>query len=545
MEASKSRIALLSNINMNFIIRMLSKELEIYQPAGYGNELGELLNKAGAYHTYDPHITFLMMELMELLHHDTENGKVCIDQWFDTMIPCLRQDRIYYISDAYLWGQELAVWADMRVKRQLEAHWTDRLEQLCHERGNVRILPYREILEELGWENACSMKTWYMGKLLHSSAAQRRLADLILHKVSVEGRTAKKVLVLDLDNTLWGGLAGEREHTPLVLSEEHEGAAYKNLQRVISAMERQGVLLAIASKNNQEDAMDVIENHPHMILGRERFAAVRINWEPKAQTISQIAQELNIGLDSMVFWDDSPAERDQVRSMLPQVCVPEFPERAEELAPAMIQIYHDYFEKAVITGEDREKTRQYEENARRQEALASATDFEGYLRGLEMKLIACSPAENLERMTQLFNKTNQFNLTTVRHSRGELAEWLSDGHHRFYLYRVTDRFGDNGIVAAAIVGLGEIPVIEEFVMSCRVMGRRIEEAIIGQIEEDMREEGFTELGARFLPTAKNKPVDSLYEGLGYRVRARLAEGGAEYSIDLTGTPRRDRSICSP
>lgn len=535
-----SRIAVLSNVNMNFVIRLLGKEAEVYQTEGYGNELGTLMNPASSYHAFAPEYTFLIMDLIELLEHELEPeaAKRKIQNWFGGMEAALKPEVIYYVSDAYLWGVELAAVFEPGRKAALEQLWQQELEGLCRRHGNVRMLPYRHLIESMGETTAFSMKMWYMGKILLSNEAQKQLCGLILEKLKIESRTPKKLLVLDLDNTLWGGLAGENDITPIELSEDHTGLAYKNLQRVILQMQCQGVLLAIVSKNNEQDAMELLEHHPHMVLRGEAFAAKRINWQPKHENIREIARELNLGTDSFVFWDDNPTERELIKEMLPEVAVPDFPDKPEELAPAMVEIYKEYFAKPSITEEDRKKTAQYAANSARQELERKAGSFEDYLKQLEIVMTRVNPEKHMERLTQLINKTNQFNLTTRRYTQGQIAELLQEDGKRVYLYSVADRFGDNGIVAAVIVNLGAggvvsgmaaacgetsdlpglrgCPVVEEFVMSCRVMGKNIEYAIIEDVEADLRENGYAFLRGMYLPTAKNQPVEELYDRLGYR-----------------------------
>ncbi len=346
-------------------------------------------------------------------------------------------------------------------------------------------------------------------------------------------------MILDLDNTLWGGLAGENDITPINLSDEHSGLAYKNLQRVLLQMQREGVLLGIVSKNNKEDAMDIIEKHPHMVLRPDAFAVKKINWESKDKNIAEACAELNIGVDSAVFFDDSPSERSLIKAMLPEVAVPDFPDRPEALADAMLEIYHTFFEKAFVTAEDMNKTRQYAQNTERRELLEKAESFDDYLKGLEMSLIREKPAASADRFLQLVNKTNQFNLTTRRYNSGELSEIFESASKRTFLYRVTDKFGDNGQVAALIADVsGEAPVIEEFAMSCRVMGRHIEHAIITDVERRLSEEGFLRLKGIYIPTAKNAPVAGLYDELGYKKNRELSDGGAEYEIEIAKAPKR-------
>ena len=517
--AAGTKLALLSNVNMDFVIRLLQKQAEVWQGEGYGNELGILMNPGSSYHAFRPDITFLVMDLMELLEHDLEPESAGrkIDGWFQNAETAMEEGKLYYISDTYLWGTELFVLADAGRKAALEALWQKRLEQVCAVRKNVRILPFRRLVEELGADHAFSMKMWYMGKIPFGSEAQKRLCALILDKVRVEQRVPKKVLLLDLDNTLWGGLAGEQEHTPVELSEDHGGLAYKNLQRVLLQMQKQGVLLGIVSKNNQADALEILDRHPHMVLRPDAFAAKRINWAPKHQNIREIAAELNLGLDSFVFWDDSPQERQLVKEMLPQVTVPDFPERKEELAPAMAEIYGEYFAGPAVTEEDKARTAQYAANAARKELQEAAGSFETYLRQLEIAAVRVSARKHTERLAQLLNKTNQFNLTTRRYTQGQLARLQEMPDRRIYLYSVSDRFGDSGVVAAAVADCsGEVPVLTDFVMSCRVMGKNIEYALVGDIERELRESGYKRLRGIFVPTAKNMPAAGLYDRLGYR-----------------------------
>lgn len=535
------KIAVLSNVNMNAVIRLLGRKAIVYQTEGYGNELGVLINPASTYHGFDPEYTFLFIDLMELLEHELEpeEAKVRIDRWFDMLEGTLTPNRIYYLSDAYLWGVELSAVQNTGCKAALEGLWQKRLEMLCERRSNVRILPWRHLVESLGEDNSFSLKMWYMGKILLSNEAQKRLCTLILDLLDREVRVPKKLLLLDLDNTLWGGLAGENDHTPIELSEEHGGLAYKNLQRVILQMQRQGVLLAIVSKNNEADVTELLEKHAHMILRPEAFAAKRINWAPKHDNIREIAEELNLGLDSFVFWDDNPTERQLVKELLPQVTVPDFPDRPEELAPAMAEMYAHYFAKPTITVEDREKTAQYAANAARRQVQETVGNYADYLKNLELVAVRRNPEQHIERLTQLVNKTNQFNLTTKRYTQSQMEELVRDERKRVFLYSVSDRFGDNGIVAAAVADCaGAVPVIEELVMSCRVMGRNIEYALMEDIERELREVGYKRLRGRYIPTVRNSPVEKLYDQLGYERVADLDQGGTEYEIQLEKIPKR-------
>lgn len=536
----KYKVALLSNINMSFVLRTLKKEFEVYNVEGYGNELGLLLDKGSSYCAFKADATFLLMDLLELIGHELQPAaaKDAVERWFGLFEAGMEQEVQYFVSDAYLWGVEVATLSDKNQRSLLESLWNDCLKNFCETHKNVHIFSYHDIISKLGEENAFSLKTWYMGKILHTNEAQKRLAAEMVHCVDVMSRVPKKVLLLDLDNTLWGGLAGEQEHTPVILSDDHAGLAYKNLQRVISLMKDVGVVLGIVSKNNEKDALQIIDKHPHMVLRNEAFAIKKINWEPKHVNIQVIAEELNLGLDSVVFFDDNPTERELVRQMLPQVTVPEFPERPEELAEVMAEIYRTYFEKAYVTAEDLDKTRQYAENAKRNEAMKQAVSFGEYLTQLEIKITAVDAGQNLERLVQLVNKTNQFNLTTKRVEMSEMQKIVTDSTKRVYLYRIEDCFGDYGIVSAVIVDVADTPVIEEFVLSCRVMGKNVEDTIVSEIEKQLAGEGFTSLQGIYIPTAKNKPVEFLYERLGYELISNENDSKI-YRIQLNNLPERE------
>ncbi len=528
------KVALLSNINMNPVLRMLKDELDVFEPEGFGNELGIMLNRQSSLYSFHPNYIFLMEDIAELTSHsmDMEQINAAIEKWFHVFENVISTDCIYYVSDAYFYLPEFETVWTKGVKLEIENAWEKRLELCVEEHANVRIFRYRRLIEKMGETESFSLKMWYMGKILHSMNMLRLLSDEIKKQIAISERVPKKVLILDLDNTLWGGLAGENDITPIILSEEKTGLAYKNFQRMIFWMKEQGVILCIVSKNNESDALDIIRNHPHMVLRENDFSAQRINWKPKHENIMEIAGELNLGLDSFVFVDDNPAERKLVQEFLPSVTVPEFDPKAENLTSAMESIYHEYFEKPVVTVEDKNKTEQYHANQMRRELKDKAVDFDSYLESLDISLIRVDPKKNEARFVQLMNKTNQFNLTTKRFSEDEAAGILNDVSKEVFMYRVTDCFGDNGIVSVSIVDYAEKPTVIEFVMSCRVMGRQIENAVIEEMEKAAKRKGYEVLDGLYKATDKNKPVASLYSSLGYVKTDTLEDGTEVFEMDL-------------
>ena len=534
------KIAVLSNVNLNFVIRKLRRVFCVFETEGYGNELGTMMDRESAYSRFQPEFTFLLMELSELVRSASSaaEAKEVMKDWFDGLEGAMVPGAVYYLADGYFRNAESDLNAFSLLDQETENVYNGLLKELMARKENVRVFPLARMIRKKGEDQVFQPKLFYMGKIPYANGFQEELAAEISNLVTMERRTPKKVLALDLDNTLWGGLAGERQHSEILLSDDGQGLIYKNVQRLLLRMKESGVLLVIASKNNPEDAWEIFDKWPHAVLRRKDFAAARINWQTKDQSLREMAKELNLGLDSFVFWDDQPAERELIKSMLPEVTVPDFPEKAEDLPGALTRVFDLYFRKGRVTKEDQTKTESYESNRLRQELGDQIRDFDDYLKSLQMTICRRDPVENRERLLQLLNKTNQFNLTTKRYTAMELSSILEDPEKKVYLYQIGDRFGDYGITGACILDLSEKPVITDFVLSCRVMGKRIEEAILKDLEEDVKAMGKTMLQGRYVPTAKNAPVADLYEKYGYAVISSQDGGGRVYELNLEKAPER-------
>ena len=296
-----------------------------------------------------------------------------------------------------------------------------------------------------------------------------------------------------------------------------EGEAFYDFQQAILALKNRGILLAICSKNNPEDVNELFEQRTDMPLKLEDFSAMEISWDMKHDGLEQIARQLNIGLDSLVFIDDNPAECELIRQMLPQVDVILLPPDPSTY-PSVLASIHG-FDKAVVTSEDRDKTRQYAENTNRAQHQASFDNIESYLESLQTEIPIVSAGENEKmRIHQLFSKTNQFNVTTRRYSMAEVEDMMERPHFDFYTIQARDRFGDLGIIGLCVIedaGNGEA-FIDSFILSCRAMGRGIETAMLNYIKEEyIGRMTFDRLRALFIPTAKNKPAVNFYTEQGF------------------------------
>jgi FkbH-like protein len=385
------------------------------------------------------------------------------------------------------------------------------------------------------------LREWYDPELWHrakqevSPAAAPVYGDLVGRLIAaLQGRSAK-CLVLDLDNTLWGGVIGDDGLEGLALGQGSAlGEAFVAVQDYARQLAKRGVILAVCSKNDEANALAGFERHPEMVLKRSDIASFFANWDDKATNIRRIAKDLNIGLDSLVFLDDNPFERNLVRQELPDVAVPEIPDDDPALIPQMLADA-GYFEALAVTAEDHERTAQYQANRERAALQDSATDMPSYLRGLEMRMIwRRFDKVGLSRTVQLINKTNQFNLMTRRYTEDQVLAVMNDPAAFGLQIRLVDRFGDNGIIAI-VIGRLTAPSecsIDTWLMSCRVLGRGVEGATLNLVAAEAIRLGATTLIGEYAPTAKNGMVSGHYARLGFTEAAVGPDGVSRSSLDL-------------
>ena len=368
---------------------------------------------------------------------------------------------------------------------------------------------------------------WYYAKQEISPRASPIYGNLVARVLAAAQGLSAKCLVLDLDNTLWGGVIGDDGLESIRIGNgSAEGEAFLAVQRYALALRRRGIILAVCSKNEAAIAKEPFEKHPEMLLRLSDISCFVANWHNKADNIRQIAAELNIGLEAIVFVDDNPAERDQVRQELPKVRVPEIPDD-----PALIPAFladTGHFESLGVTSEDLRRSDLYLSNQQRTQARTEFSDMDAYLRNLSMQLQWGKFSDlHRPRISQLVNKTNQFNLTTLRHGEAMIEQIQHDPNTIGLHFRLSDRFGDNGLIAVVILANSDSPLgekslnsgdvmIETWLMSCRVFGRCIEEAIFEIIQTQARQIGGTRLIGKFTPTAKNGMVADLYAKLGFQ-----------------------------
>jgi FkbH-like protein len=384
------------------------------------------------------------------------------------------------------------------------------------EDSNVDIMSLDALIAEDGIDEWHDAALWHKAKHEVRASAAPVYGDHVARILAAQQGRSAKCLVIDLDNTIWGGVIGDDGIEGIALGQGSAlGEAFVGLQKLIRDLSQRGVILAVCSKNDEANALLPFDRHPEMVLRRTDIACFVANWADKPSNLRAIARTLNIGADSLVFLDDNPFERNLVRQELPEVVVPELPEEPSLYGRCLIA--GGFFETTSVTSEDLERTVQYQANIQREAARAATTDVEGYLRELNMELRwARFDRVGLMRIVQLINKTNQFNLTTRRYSEDEVLAVMSDPRAITLQLRLIDRLGDNGIIAILIARpKARDLVIDTWLMSCRVLGRKIEQATLNVVMEEAARLDAQRVVGAFVPSPKNQIVKDHYKNLDF------------------------------
>ena len=408
------------------------------------------------------------------------------------------------------------------------------LVQLAQQAPNVAVLDAGLLFDRLGHEQLISPTFWYAGRIRFATAWFEECARHLTGLLDAYLNRARKVLVCDLDGTLWGGILGEDGPGGIQLGEDGAGKCYRDLQREILMLQDAGVLLVVASKNELADVERVFADHPMMLLRPDHIAAWRVGWDDKATSIASLAEELSLGLDSFVFLDDNPVERMLIAEALPEVAVPDVPTRPELLPGWFVrEVAFAYFPKLQILESDRRKTDQYRAQRERAEVRADEFDFAKFLERLEIKLTFAVDDELLtERVAQLTQKTNQFNLTLRRITPHEIADMISTDRYAVVSVRYEDRFGDEGVVGAAILDAQDAEVTV-FLLSCRVIGRNVEVELLAEVERLARARRLPALTCTYVRTERNGFVSEFLAEHDWHASDTAGEGaGSIFRKDL-------------
>lgn len=533
----KIKIALLSSYTINGLKEILHvKSVEhgifasIYE-GPYNQYSQEILNTTSDFYKFQPDITFLIIDSRdifdELYHFPFLKS---IDQKKSFVTEKISELK-YLINFFTEQTNSMMILSNLNIPTsygisELKSDYglSDMIREFNTEltlnykaSKKVAILNFDSFVSKYGEDNIFDPRQYFFGDMRIAIKFLPYFGHELMKFIIAFLGLTKKCIVLDLDNTLWGGIVGEDGFNGIKLGPEPPGNAFIEFQKTLLSLNQQGIILAINSKNNFNDAMQIIKEHPYMVLKEDHFSSIRINWNDKVSNIKEIAKELNIGLDSLVFLDDDKVNREFVKSTLPDVFVPELPEDPS--------LYSKYLQNMIqfstlkITEEDKQRGKMYAQQKMRTELENLTPDLEAFLKKLNLKIIIKKvDAFSLPRVSQLILKTNQFNLTTKRYLESEIDSMIKDPSFFVGYVNVEDKFGDNGITGVFIIKKEPEKIwnIDTFLLSCRIMGRDIEKGIFAYIVNQAKKENIEQIKAQFFPTQKNKPIENFLSNCNFQ-----------------------------
>ncbi len=520
MSDSKKKVALLSNITVDLIVSKLRRKYDFYQPKGYDTWVQEVINPTAGLYGLEADAVVVLLDGTEARSwKSVEEGTERIGLWKQALSSLVSNITTIpvFISTIDIRENRIKSCSERKYRHEWNNEWYQFAQNMVERKRNVYIFDLADTISEIGRKQFYSNKMWYMSNMPYSRDGLSAVAAEIDRALGSVFRTRKKIIALDLDNTLWGGIIGEDGVAGIELSDHKEGQRYYDFQRQLLEMKNRGIVLAVNSKNNPEDAKAAIQGHPAMLLQEDDFVSRKINWDNKAINLKAMESELNLTENSFIFIDDNPVERETVKGECPEILVPDFPEDTAELLAFAEDIWFDYCRPLRVLGEDLQKTQMYRDEAKRKQEMSESLNLDDYIRKLEMTVDIHRMREaELERVVQLINKTNQFNVTTKRYTQAEVEEIAADPDNAIYVVYSSDKYGDHGLISVIILVSEQQDMrIDTFLMSCRVMGRNLEDVILNEIAAKYG----GKLSGEFIPTAKNAPVKELYDRLGFKMIA--------------------------
>ncbi len=500
--------------------------------AGYNQYQQEILNEKSQLYKFKPDIVFIILDTRHILgdlfyspYNVTQNErKETIENKSNEIIRLIlklsknTESKIIFSNFSIPTYSPYGIYEGKEEYgiKQMINDINNKIQDVFKNENSVYVYDFNSFITKFGEKNIFDFNYYYSGDVKIAFDFLPYLAEDLIGYIKPILGLNRKCIVLDLDNTLWGGVIGEDGFNKIKLGQDVKGKAFLEFQKVLLALHQRGIILAINSKNNPEDALQVIKEHPNMILKEEHFAAMRVNWNDKISNIKEISQELNIGLDSMVFFDDDPINREIMKQVIPEVHTVDLPKNPSTYV-SILQDMND-FHVLKITDEDKKRGKMYFQQRERKEFKNEATNLEEYLDNMKISInIKKGDKFTIPRISQLTLKTNQFNLTTNRLQEEDLIEICKDEKMIVSCIQVKDKFGDNGITGAYIIEKNSTKEwkINSFLLSCRVMGRDIEKAMMSHIIELAKNENVEKIIGEFIPTKKNKPCENFLTDCGF------------------------------
>ena len=536
--SKKLKVALLSSFTLNGlneILHVKCSDMGVrYQSyiSGYNQYNQELLNPESDYYKFCPDITFLILDIRNFLGDNFYNFHILSDDTKKEFV----KEKINHLeniiqnfeknsnSKLVITNFNIPSYSPNGIiESKIKFGLHEMIEKINHSlrdisktHNSIYVYDFNQFVSKHGEKNIFDYRQFHLGDIQITFNFMPYFGyELMSYIKSITG-TNRKCIVLDLDNTLWGGVVGEDGFDGIELGQTANGKAFVDFQKELLSLWQQGIILEINSKNNFDDAMKVIHEHPEMILREKNFASIQINWNDKAQNLLQISDEINIGLNSIVFFDDDKLNQTRIKQEFPEVLTIELPDDPSEFSRLLKEL--NDFNVLQRTDEDTKRGQMYTEQRKRKELEKSVSNLDDFLKELDIKVKMKKSNEFLiPRISQLTLKTNQFNLTTRRYQEEEIKNFSSNTKFIVGCAQVLDKFGDNGITGVYIIKKNDKSwLIDTFLLSCRIMGRGVENAILSQILLDAQKNGIDEIQAEFIPTQKNQPAENFLSDFGFK-----------------------------
>ena len=544
----KLKIGLVGSFTFNGlseILQVKSQELKIKLTAFVGeyNQYNqEMLDSKSNLYEFKPDITFLLLDIRTILGEtyffpynfsEQERKRIIKEKFLEIkkLIDCFKKNSK---SKLILTNFAIPTYSSYGIfENKMEFGLNDMINQLNNElkelvrkEQSIFIFDFDGFVRKHGEENIFNFKQYFFGDIKVSIKFLPYLGHELMGFVKAILGMSKKCIVVDLDNTLWGGVVGEEGFDGIKLGPYTQGRPFLELQKILLGLNQRGIILAINSKNNYDDAIKVIKEHPYMLIKEENFASMRINWSDKVSNIKEISKELNIGLDSMIFLDDDPINRELMKSTLPEVLTIELPRDPSEFSSCITNL--NDFNLLKITDEDLNRSKMYHDEQKREEFKKTIPDLENFLKEMKIHIsIKNANSFTIPRISQLTLKTNQFNLTTKRYQEEDIKKIVEDKNFLVGCAQVSDKFGDNGITGIFIINKqNNVWILDTFLLSCRIMGRGVEQGILSHILNEAKNANVKKVIGEYIPTDKNKPCKDFLEKSGFK------EEGNYWSFDL-------------
>jgi len=534
----KIRIAILGGFTLNGLeetMRVKCDEKKIQcttHVSGYNQYNQEILDEKSQLYKFSPDITFLIIDSRTILGKlflnpysvSIEERKQFVQNKSEEIINLAKSLVEKSKSKLVISNFSVPSYSPIGINETREEFGLHDMVRVLNENIKIGLSIEPEIfiyglnsfVTRFGENNVFDYKQYFYGDVRISLDYIPYLAEELVGYIKAVLGLNKKCIVLDLDNTLWGGIVGEDGFEGIKLGDSPVGRAYTEFQHNLLALNQRGILLAINSKNNFDDAMQIIKDHPNMVLKEDNFVCIRINWNDKVVNMKEISDELNIGLDSMVFFDDDPVNREYVKSNLPEIQTVDISDPSN--FSKILKSIND-FQMLKITDEDMTRNKMYLEQRKRTELKTQVGDLQDFLKQLNISVkIKNADSFTIPRISQLTVKTNQFNLTTRRYQEEDIRKFSRDKDKIVECAQVEDKFGDNGITGVYIINKDNKQewTIDTFLLSCRIIGRGVEDGMLHQIIEKARKEGVSKIRGEYIKTKKNKPAENFFPTFGFK-----------------------------